>query len=633
VVEGFVWSKLTSGSLVQILWILLLPFTFFNVANWMYPRATEGAEPRGRREVMRRASRLVMFLLGLGLTASYVLWEFELVVRQLFYDATWSTPTIRFAAGAVASGLLGVTVVLVAWRTRTDFEKVRTPQALEEHLDEPAPSGLGFSLRDRETFADARFWMHAGDSQRLLRWHLLAGIGVLATATFWALPHVLGSADPVPDGLQLAPLFLWLGLTEVGLFVVLLLTYVVGCGLGGAGFRILPPVVVGIMAFGLATGAFSGLGSVIRSRVNAIGTPDFDLSAAFGVGAVVFIASFILWLVPRVVSRRRHEMAEMVRTCLPPITPPRPGAEQEGVTKFMRGKLATVRALAPTIGDVDIPVTITSLAFLATAASILAFDLVKHGRPPGGLGFMASLGAWMVKTTVGAAIPFLVYRAFNPSARAKVAILWDTLTFFPRRYHPFAVRPYAERAVPELEDRIYRHVKEGRRVVLAVHSQGTVLAFAALEQLAAWKPAVTRETALVTFGCPLAQMHARFFPQLFSRDQFVRLRDGQLFGPPDRPEIAWRNFSRRTDYIGQRVFTGPGSDAFEEELPDPPEEPSRADLPWKPVEVPPDPAQPVWTKLMVHSYYNNATRLRAWVDETVRQALEASDAGVKGGED
>src|SRR5688572_12327318 len=37
-IEGYVWSKLTRSAWAQVLWIILLPFTLFNVANWMYPR-------------------------------------------------------------------------------------------------------------------------------------------------------------------------------------------------------------------------------------------------------------------------------------------------------------------------------------------------------------------------------------------------------------------------------------------------------------------------------------------------------------------------------------------------------------------------------------------------------------------
>ncbi len=662
VVEGFVWGKLTSGSLAQALWIFLLPFTLFNVANWMYPRRKqragrveiEGAADAGGnagpaaperthpvdtdpfqapRDTWRSASRFVMFLLGLALTANYVLWEFELVVRQLLYDRAWSTPTVRFTLGVGATIALGLLVLWIALRTRTDFEHVPTPQALHERLAEPKPARLGFPLIKEERLADPFFWTHAKDSARLLGWHLCVGTAVLATATLWTLPHALRSADPLPEGLNLGPLFLWLGLVVGALFLALLLTYLVACGLHVAddAFRVLPPVVVAGLSFGLASGAFSGLGSVIRARTNSVGTPDFDLGAAFGVGMIAFIVAFLWWLVQHAWLKRRHEKSSMKKHHDPPVDDsvrrgkkrgPEPGAEQKGVSEFFLGKIAFVRALAPGIRNMDWVLTATSFAFLIAAGAILVYDLLHPGPPPGWLAFLASFGAWAVKTVIAAAIPFLVYRAFKPSARAKIAIIWDILTFFPRRYHPFAVRPYAERAVPELEGRLNRHVyQKGRRVALCVHSQGCVLAFAALEQLSAWNPDLTRQIALITFGCPLAQLHARFFPQCFGRDLFEAL-PSKLFSPEGHPEIAWKNFYRLTDYIGQTVFPeGSPFSGIDEKMPDPPQEPPRGDLPWKPLRVPPDPPQPIWTRLMVHSYYNNAPPLRRWVDDTVYDAL------------
>src|SRR5437016_3121548 len=67
-VQGYVWWKLTGGSAVQALWIVLLPFTLFNVANWMFPPAARRAG-----EWARVSSRFLMFLLGLSLTLTYLM--------------------------------------------------------------------------------------------------------------------------------------------------------------------------------------------------------------------------------------------------------------------------------------------------------------------------------------------------------------------------------------------------------------------------------------------------------------------------------------------------------------------------------------------------------------------------------
>src|SRR5438067_835939 len=66
-VQAYVYWKLTGSSAIQALWILLLPFTLFNLANWMYPR-----EQRRCQGWARSLSRFLMFLVGLSLTLAYL---------------------------------------------------------------------------------------------------------------------------------------------------------------------------------------------------------------------------------------------------------------------------------------------------------------------------------------------------------------------------------------------------------------------------------------------------------------------------------------------------------------------------------------------------------------------------------
>src|SRR5205823_2617741 len=60
--------------------------------------------------------------------------------------------------------------------------------------------------------------------------------------------------------------------------------------------------------------------------------------------------------------------------------------------------------------------------------------------------------------------------------------IWDVLTFWPRRFQPFAVPCTAERAVPELRQRIVEIVTDDGvdQLTVAAHSQGSVLAAAAI---------------------------------------------------------------------------------------------------------------------------------------------------------
>ncbi len=132
--------------------------------------------------------------------------------------------------------------------------------------------------------------------------------------------------------------------------------------------------------------------------------------------------------------------------------------------------------------------------------------------------------------------------------RRVVAIAWDIATFWPRAFHPLAPPSYGERAVPELRRRLELYAAHGGAVVVAAHSQGCMLATAALVGQRA--PRVP--LSLITYGSPVRRLYARFFPA-YVNDQLIdalkaRLRDA---GAPHG--LAWRNYFRDTDLVGHRV--------------------------------------------------------------------------------
>jgi hypothetical protein len=160
-----------------------------------------------------------------------------------------------------------------------------------------------------------------------------------------------------------------------------------------------------------------------------------------------------------------------------------------------------------------------------------------------------ALGSWLI----GAAVLLLVglgRRAYqHAGARRTIGILWDVGTFWPRAAHPFAPPCYAERAVPDLTWRMATWTgSAGRELVLSGHSQGSVLAAAAVWQL----DAETRgRVALLTYGSPLERLYGRYFPA--------------YLGPAALTELgtelhAWTNLYRLTDPIGGpiRLSTTPG---------------------------------------------------------------------------
>ncbi|MGS0687413.1 hypothetical protein ACVBEQ_20045 [Nakamurella sp. GG22] len=196
-----------------------------------------------------------------------------------------------------------------------------------------------------------------------------------------------------------------------------------------------------------------------------------------------------------------------------------------------------------------------------------------------------AIGVWLIGVlAVGTVL--IGAAAFRvPKTRKAVGILWDIGSFWPRDVHPLAPPCYAERAVPELAMRLAAHAAmvsgtemipalrgdggdgpaepPAGLVVLAGHSQGTVISMAAL--LGPGRGAA-RHTALLTFGTVLRRLYARFFPLYFSAGAFASL-SRRLGEPPDAAtspwdsehpgvvaaQVRWRNLWRRTDYLGGKV--------------------------------------------------------------------------------
>ncbi|MFD4765950.1 hypothetical protein [Streptomyces niveus] len=156
-----------------------------------------------------------------------------------------------------------------------------------------------------------------------------------------------------------------------------------------------------------------------------------------------------------------------------------------------------------------------------------------------------ALGSWLI------GLGFILFvtwgrRAYrDPSARRTIGILWDVGTFWPRASHPFAPPCYAERAVPDLTWRMATWTaRTGGRLVISGHSQGSVLAAAAVWQL---REGTRHQVALLTYGSPLERLYGRWFPAYFGATPL---------GDLGREVHCWRNLWRATDPIGGPVRLG-----------------------------------------------------------------------------
>lgn len=162
-------------------------------------------------------------------------------------------------------------------------------------------------------------------------------------------------------------------------------------------------------------------------------------------------------------------------------------------------------------------------------------------------------GSWVIVGFTVALIGVMARSYRDEGLRRQVGILWDLTTFWPRSAHPLAPPCYGERAVPEFASRVvyfgsgdpaYPDVPfNPSDVVVSAHSQGTIIATAALLQIPE-----THHVALVTYGCPLRRLYSLYFPAYFPVETldslFARVHD------------CWRNLYRETDPIGGPVRMG-----------------------------------------------------------------------------
>ena len=133
-----------------------------------------------------------------------------------------------------------------------------------------------------------------------------------------------------------------------------------------------------------------------------------------------------------------------------------------------------------------------------------------------------------------------------------LGVAFDVGCFFPRAFHPFAPPSYTERAVPELLRRVWYLQDTGDAVVLLAHSQGSVLAAAALARPCEGRAGLGGVTGLVTFGSPLGKLYRWAFPAVVSDELLDALARADV-PRAGVGAVRWTNLYYRTDYVGQEV--------------------------------------------------------------------------------
>jgi len=629
-VESYDWGNLTSGTGSKPFWVFLLPFTLINLAGWMHP--PDGAAPRR----LVGAVRALVHILSLLLTAMYVFTFGIILVDLMGYQ--WAarlaakddgTGPVAAATKVLTEQKLGVALGLVALAavvgalvyTAGASQLAFENQKLSSLQDMDRPRGRPWGADEK--LDHQGFFFHPRSARIRFRIHLAVAGACYLMVCGLAVYRLSHTGSVPPTVLNVGDL---LAVCSAVAYVAVGLLWATSLGAkrsAGERWTRSGPAIAATLAFGLVNAVVSGAILLLIKQLNKWpnrpagapvlkGGPDVNLVDVWGGLVIAFgLAALILGVI---VIFRPPESTE-------DVTPDRgsgPGCQIDGLPGGLRKSVARSRYFSALAKRGGLIVFVVAFAIYVTGVVAVTFrvDWKWFPRLPAPTHTGAPL--YQVGAYVLPALALLVVQAVRKGrkgARTFASTLWDVFTFWPRRFSPLAVRPYSERAVPELQGRILHHTRDKEDpcpLVLGVHSQGSILAFAALSPMTAEQ---LQRVALVTYGCPVSTIYSMFFPAYFGPTQVAALRD--KLPAPAADLAGWRNFYRRTDPIGGPVFGHTTTPEYDTEVFDPFKGPA-ADIG---DETPPlERDAPPWLRVAGHSYYMQEPALKKWVTD-VRRAL------------
>lgn len=592
-VEAYEWGGLTTGSWSKALWILYLPFSLINAAGWAHGATHTVAT--GKRRVLVRAHVALVHLLAALATCTYVAWMgyvvLDLVAIKWKVHVLEGDEVTGYAADAVGAWVPAaapivfagiVAALLVAPVLISKFE------AVGDQVGEPWPLV--------PSVGHPTFFAHEAVHRRLRRAHLvLASIAVAAVilqyVTKW---NRMGLAIIVIAGVQ-AVLLAVLCAVDI---LARRRQVVVDDAVPAAdypwvrGARMPAGAGMAMLGTSLTHAAFAGLGILAQSRLAdwpedgpADGPPH-----QIDVGAELGASDLLSWMVV-LVALMVGATAVRLATRRAPNGGPKAGLI---VAMARHAPLANIFIIASIATPLLVYAWLNasgqwpSWRALVQWYDTYSFDDNAPAKRIGALLLLALPG-----------VVFVALRGAHDSGPARlIGNVWDVLTFWPRRFHPYAAPCSAERAVPELRARIDQILVESELVVVA-HSQGSVLSAAAIAERHATKPQGRRPT-LVTFGSPLGTLYlptgpAYIAPLLAAVKQAT---DHETLGG------RWENYRRETDPVGAQVPYAINPPALQD-----PQAATTDDL-GQSSERPPLERCPRWGTTAGHSHYLTDTAVR-----------------------
>lgn len=592
--QAYLWGRYPAASLG--LWLALLPFTLVNVAGWTVGSGSRTGDDRSmRRRWGAIVSRWAVALLGVSLTAGWTLWMVLIVGDRLalsdgwpgYVRIAWAVVALAFlstggwwivrprfdprrtrsgtavwlVAGAAAALLAvsggdlsrgwarAIAVAAAALATAGPFLIAgANSKRFEQYRARLGGTGVARERRrlgDEETLGAPCFYDHPTDSSWLLLLHGFVAAVILAIVVTRValLPSAGADASSLLGEPGAATPFLGHGLLFVGyaqglLVALLMVAGAVGTSRSSAGrhdsisnavVNALRPAAlagIGVFLFTAVVGLADGATDQVLGRELSLRThPELELTPAFIGGACiagVMVAALAL------LARTRSED--------PPADVPSPAKWRDWqMVRWM-------------VANADYLITMTGVVLaISLALSMLAhrgwspLPVVPQGKFRGPETFLVGqiwlLGGIAVLAPTAIFALALRYDRF----RSSVAAVWDVLSFWPRRFHPLGVPPESERSVPEVQSYLLHAVEDSHaRVQIVAHSQGSVIAFAALVGLR--DRGALSQMGLITLGSPLFALYPRMFPAQVSKE----LTD-ELASTLDQ---RWLNLHRPSDYFG-----------------------------------------------------------------------------------
>lgn len=607
VLEGYHWGPLTSGSWRNALWLVLIPFGLVNAAYFMLPGGGGRAAREIARGALRVLAIVLtaVFVLGMAqASAGLLVWQWTttadpswwlllafagvavalLVIRFLggppkavpdrtrwtgeaptalaggeFYTgdrdvtalrhlhltAGFATLAVLAAAVADVGWLYWTGVVVLAWSVvhAALLGDPTAPRRNVRRLFATALPVVALCVSALALLAAVALLVFVADlpaAQRGVlpgtvdvgRWATVVGpvaLGVLVVATAWLAVQTRDATVPKPFRR-----YLW--------------------GMAG-------PVVAALgmfLAVGFTAALDYGVLRLLRSPDKDMTLPLFYVRIAYaaGIAVVLGLAIAVVLAVRMLAARRRYarmvsrsgadggQVGTVARAWW--LARLKFGAQWLAVTLAAAGVVLTVAAVWEGAGDDT--VCRSGGTVLSDCADRPGLDLVTVGTAA-----LLLLGGFLV---------YLGRRAVGDSAvRRAACVVWDVVAFWPSAVHPFVPPPYSPKVIEDLRRRIAWHLgrcyelapagpcacarpdRPAEFLVLAGHSQGSLIAAAAVARLGADS---RHRVALLTFGSQLQIAYARGFPAYVDHDFLCWLQNNVH---------RWVSLYRETDPIGGPVLS------------------------------------------------------------------------------